>query len=266
MNVFRREFITRLRSTIIWAAVMIVFMLMCMAKFDTITAGGGAAIQSMLKLFPHSIQAMYGMNGLDMTTVAGYFGVCYLFVLVILAVFAGLLGGGVLAREELTHTTEFLYVKPRARRKIVAMKLLVGLLDLVIVWAATVAGSVLAVTQFASMDGFWHPLLYMMLAALVIQLVFFSLGAAAVAIPKSSTRYAWIVAAVVFASYLFYVAAQLSSAANWLHYLSVFSYFNAIDILALHGLKLKYVAVCLAVSLVLLTVTFWRYGKRDMQI
>lgn len=50
------------------------------------------------------------MNSLGLTTVGGYFGVCFLFVANILVVYSGLLGIVFLDDEERDHATEFLYI------------------------------------------------------------------------------------------------------------------------------------------------------------
>lgn len=266
MNVFVHELKLRRKSLVGWAAAMIIFMLMCMAKYHTITANGGATIQQMFKTFPRTIQAVFGINGLDLTTVAGYFGVCFLFVVVALAIQAGLTGAGIIVEEEQDKTTEFLYTKPRGRSSIVTAKLLAGLTMVIMVWGATVAGSVVAINKFAIMGDFSHDFWLLMAAAFMIQLVFFCVGVAAATLINRPNFQSNVVAIILFVNYLLYVAAKLSDKMSWLHYASVLSYFDAVDILHSHNLKPHYLIVCVVVCILMLALGYAGYRQRDLRI
>lgn len=263
MNLFRRELRAHLKALIIWPGAMAIFMLMCMAKYQTISGSNSQALQDMMKSFPHSVQAIFGMTGLDLATVPGYFGVCFLFIVIILAVHAGLSGGNFFAEEEMTHTTEFLYTKPFTRTKIFVTKLLAGLLHVGVLWGVTLAASVAAIGAFAQMDGFWHDFMRLMIAMGIIQLTFYAFGVAAATCFKKSAIYGRAVTIVVFASYLLYVLAQFSSHISWLHYASIFSYFNATDIITAHSLKVHYVTICLLVACLLTLIGKWRFVRHD---
>ncbi len=266
MNLFRRELRAHLKALIIWPSAMAVFMFMCMAKYQTISGDNSGALQQAMKAFPHSVQAIFGMTGLDLATVPGYFGVCFLFIVIILAVHAGLTGGGFFAEEELTHTTEFLYTKPRTRTKIFITKLLAGLLHIIILWAITMIASIVAIGAFAQMDGFWHDFLRLMCAMGIIQLTFYSFGIAAATYFKKSALYGRAVTIAVFASYLLYVFAQFSSHVSWLHYASILSYFNATDIITAHALKIHYIAACLLAACVFILIGRWRFVRHDFTV
>lgn len=264
MNVFWHELRMRRTNTIIWTVTMLIFMVVCMAKYETITAQGGAAITTMFKAFPASVQAIFGMSGLDLTTVAGYFGVCFLFMAVILAVHAGLTGAGVIAQEEADKTAEFLYVKPRGRRAIITAKLLAGIVMLIIVWMASVVGSIIGIEKFAHFGDFMTNFWWLMAAAALIQIAFFAFGAMAVTLTKRAGGYGTLVSIAIFGSYFLYVFAKLSSSFQGLHYLSIFSWFDALDILNRSGLSLHYVIATIALSIVMLAVVYLRYPQRDL--
>ncbi len=266
MNVFWHELAIRRKVLLGWMVAMVVFVLTSMAKYQAVAASGSAAIQQMFATFPRTVQAVFGMNGLDLTTVAGYFGVCFLFIVVILAVHAGLTGISVLAEEEQDKTTEFLYVKPRSRRAIITAKLLAGMTMLIAVWAATAIGSLAGIMKFAQMGDFAHDFWLMMAAAALIQLVFFGLGTAAVAMSTHAALYGRIVAIAIFGSYLLSVLAKLSDRFSWVQYGSIFSYFDAADIVHTHRLKLHYVVLCAALSILLLVATLIGYARRDLRI
>ena len=124
MNVFRHELRQRFKSILVWLAVMAVFIAAAMVKYDTFR-GGGKVVNELLNSFPSTLKAVFGMSGLDLTSISGYIGVTYIFIAVMAAIFAGMLGSNAIAREETGRTVEFLYPKPVSRWTVLAQKLLV---------------------------------------------------------------------------------------------------------------------------------------------
>lgn len=265
MNVFWHELRIQRKSMIIWSICISLLMIVSMAKYEAITAQGGAAIQVMLKTFPSTVQALFGMNGLDLTTVGGYFGVCFLLMAIVMAVHAGLLGASLLAEEENGHTVEFLYVRPIGRPLIVTEKLLAGIINLGVVWAAATVGSIGGIVRFAQFDGFVSDFWRMMVATALIQLMFFSVGLLAAAVSKGSTIYGRTVSIAVFGSYLLYTLAKLSSNFSWAHYVSIFSWYDALDILQTHSLKFHYIVLSIAVSGIAIAAAYVFYNYRDLR-
>ncbi len=266
MNVFWHELRVHRMRTLIWALSVFVFMIISMAKYEAISAQGGAMVNSLLKTMPSTVQAVFGMSGLDLVTIGGYFAVCYLLLAVILAVHAGLAGAGVLAEEESDRTTEFLYVRPRSRRAIVTAKLAAGTVVVGIIWMSAVAGSITGIMKFAKFGDFTPDFWRLMAAAAIIQLVFFSVGVFAAAASKKAVLFGRIVSIAIFGSYLLYVVGKLSPHFAWVHYISIFSWFDAADILNTHALKLHYVVTALIISFTLLVVGLIMYNRRDLRV
>ena len=55
MNVFWHELQMRRKGLIIWSIIMVIFMVMCMAKYEAIAGSGAGAIQLMMKSFPSTV-------------------------------------------------------------------------------------------------------------------------------------------------------------------------------------------------------------------
>ena len=70
MNVFWRELRTYRKSVLLWSAGIVLLLVASMAKFNTLTAGG-MDVNQLLDQFPATVQAVFGMNGLDITTILG---------------------------------------------------------------------------------------------------------------------------------------------------------------------------------------------------
>jgi len=171
MNIFFQELRYRRKAQIGWVAAIIVFMALSVVKFDSLSKDT-AASKVLLDQFPATIQAVFGMTGLDMTSLSGYFGILFIYILVILSVHAGMLGAGVLADEERDKTTEFLLVKPRSRSMIITQKLLAGFVYVATLWGVvviTTVASTLTVSNTGEfMRNFWHFMLALGITQLVV--------------------------------------------------------------------------------------------------
>lgn len=264
MNVFIRELKTHRKGLIAWSAGIAALMWLCLVKFQTISADP-AATTAVLSQMSDTVKAIFGMSGLDAVTLGGYFGICFIFLAILLAVHAALLGTGLLTIEPLTKTTEFLYTKPVGRRRIVTEKLLSGLLQLTILWGVTYLASWGSIAAYASMDGFEATLAVFMAAAALIQLVCFSLGLLTAALLHSAGRAGSVVTGFIFASYALALISQLQGW-EWLRYASIFRYFEAADILRTGLLQPHYVLICLVFSALAVTAVYLRYPHRDLTV
>jgi ABC-2 type transport system permease protein len=265
MNIFFRELHFRLRGQIIWAASIVVFMLLSMTKFNTLSTDASAS-QALLDQFPDTLKALFGMTGLDIMTISGYYGVLFIYIAVMLAIHAGLLGSGVLADEERDKTAEFLYVKPRSRRQIITQKLLAGLVYVVVMWSIVFVLSAVSTMGMSHIETFLQNLGLFMTALLIIQLVIFFAGSFFAAVTKRPHLAAQFVAIVVGGSYLLFALQKLSPALDWLRYVSLFTYFDAASIIDNSSLSVPAVVVCLVFTGVFAVGTYIFYRRRDLNV
>lgn len=262
MNVFRREFWSRRIALVAWSVSMTLFVWTSMVKFQTLTADSGATSQ-LLRSMPNTIKTIFGMNGLDAVTLPGYFGICFLFMAIMLAVHAGLLGSSLLTIEPLTKTSEFLYTRPVSRWQILRSKLAVGGIHLVALWTVTALSSYVSIILYASIRGFGELLAVFMIAGAIIQVVFFALGVFVAAIFRSAQTPAKVIAAAVFGSYVISLMSQFSNY-GFLRPVSIFSAFDAATIVATDTLDTRYVTIYLVVACMLFLVGGRYFLRRDV--
>lgn len=265
MNVFWQELKLRRRSQLGWIVAMVVFMALSVVKFDGLSQDA-AASKALLEQFPATVQAIFGMTGLDLSTLSGYFGVLFIYLLVILAIHAGMVGAGVLADEERDRTTEFLLVKPRSRSQIVTQKLLTGFLYVFMLWSIVVISTWVATLTLTDVGNFMHEFWQFMASLAIVQMTIFTVGAFAAALTKNPKVPTRLVATVVFVSYLIFVLVKLNPDLSALNYISLFSYFDAVNIIHDGRIALLPLAVCGAIMLVNLVGTYVFYRRRDVSV
>ena len=91
MNIIRREIRAHYKGLIGWSVGMLFMVIAGMAKYGAIATGGQQAIQ-LFKTFPKPVLVIAGINGLDVSTVIGYFGVLYLYILLMATIHAAMIG------------------------------------------------------------------------------------------------------------------------------------------------------------------------------
>jgi ABC-2 type transport system permease protein len=175
-NIFRQEFRMQLRSLITWSLAIAALIAFCVSMFSSI-AQDAALLNEMMSKFPKELLSAFGMTGVDLSTVLGFFGFIFLFVQLCLAIQAANYGFGMVSIEEREWTADFLLAKPVSRTQILTSKLLAALSTLaitdIVVWISSV-GLINLVKGTKTYDA---KALFLMLASVVIfQLFFLSVG------------------------------------------------------------------------------------------
>ena len=87
-------------------------------------------MNEMLAKFPPELKAAFGLDGMDLSTVLGFYSLVFLFVQLCLAIQAGNYGFGLVSIEESELTADFLLSKPVSRAQVLTSKLLAALSSL----------------------------------------------------------------------------------------------------------------------------------------
>lgn len=240
-------------------------MVLSVVKFDTL-AQDASMSEALLKQFPATVQAIFGMTGLSLTTLSGYFGVLFIYILVILSIHAGMLGAGLLADEERDRTTEFLLVKPRSRSAIITQKLLAGFLCLVVLWGVVVVTTLAATLSLSNTGEFMRDFWHFMIALGLTQVTVFFLGSFAASLTKNPKLPTRIVASIVFVSYLLFALVKLAPNLDVLKYISLFWYFDAVKVINDGALQPLSIIVFSTLALVSLVGTYVFYRRRDVNV
>ncbi|MFA6808662.1 MAG: ABC transporter permease subunit, partial [Eubacteriales bacterium] len=175
MNILRREIKTNTKALIIWCFGMVAMIGGGMSKYLGLTMSGGS-INDMLELFPQSVLNAYGISGFDLSTALGFYGVLFLYILLIGTIHATMLGANIIAKEERDKTAEFLYIKPVSRSKVITSKLLASLSNILILNIVTGLTSFFIVNYFNKNEEIRRNIFLLMVGLFALQLLFLVIG------------------------------------------------------------------------------------------
>jgi ABC-2 type transport system permease protein len=175
-NIFRLEFNMHLRSVITWSLGVAALIWVFVTMFSTFSADA-ALLNEMMANFPEELLTAFGMSGVDLSTILGYFSLAFLFVQICLAVQAANYGFSLVSIEEREWTADFLLAKPVGRTQILTSKLLAAISGLLItdavVWIASV-GFIQAYKGVATYEA--GRLALLLLTVVPFQLFFLTVG------------------------------------------------------------------------------------------
>jgi ABC-2 type transport system permease protein len=263
-----REMKASTRALIIWSVCMFLGVLSGMAKFTAYTTATatGPSINDLLKTMPTSIKALFGFASFDMATMSGYLALLFIYVELIAAIHAALLGAGIIAKEESDKTTEYLMVKPVSRAAIITSKLVAALLNVIAINVVTLVSFLVIVPLYSKGGDASREILTMMLSMLFVQLIFMSLGAVLAAWMKHPGTSGSVATGLLFTAYFVARVTDMTDKLRFLNVISPFKYFDLAGIVAGHGLNPGVILLSLALVALFCVLTYIFYRKRDLNI
>jgi ABC-2 type transport system permease protein len=176
LTVFRHEFKMRWRSVVTWSAAIGVVMLVYISLFSSF-ASQADQINQLMANYPKELLDAFGLNGTDLSTVMGFFGVVFLFAQILLAIQASNYGFSMVSVEEREWTADFLMTKPVKRTSILTGKLVSALAGLTITNLVVWICSFGFINLFKGTKTYDAGTLLLLLASIIIfQLFFLGVG------------------------------------------------------------------------------------------
>lgn len=262
-NIFLHELKMHLRSAITWSVALAVLIFVFVSLFSSFAADA-RLLSEMLSRFPRELLTAFGLDGVDLSTILGYFSLAFLFVQICLAIQAANYGFSLVSIEEREWTADFLLTKPVTRTQILNSKLLAALGGLfltdVVVWIS----SLVLINAFkgdATYDG--GALLLLMLSIVPFQLFFLAVGLLVSLLVKkvrSVTPYAM---ALGFGMYVLAAFGDMLGE-SFLEQITPFKHFDASYIIQHGAYDLPLVLVSVAVIVVALVGSYLLYTRRDI--
>jgi len=263
MNIFQQEFKMYLRSVVTWSVAVTALILVFVSLFSSF-AQNAALLNEMMTRFPKELLAAFGMTGVDLSTILGFFSLPFLFVQICLAIQAANYGFSLVSVEEREWTADFLLAKPVRRTQILTSKLLavlVGLLitDVVVwvssfVWIALFKGEATYQTSY---------LLLLLLSVVPFQLFFLAVGLMVSLLVKrvrSVTPYAM---ALGFGMYVLSAFGDMLGEST-LEKITPFKHFDPHYIVQHGAYDLPLALISVAVIVISLVGSYVLYTRRDI--
>lgn len=265
MNLFIREMRATRKQLVIWGLCMIFMVAAGMGKYGTIYSTN-QSMNELISQMPKSLRAIMGMGSLDLSKASGYYGMLFLYLILMASIHALMLGAGIIAKEERDKTSEFLLVKPISRPKIITVKLSAALVNILIFNLVTLISSIKMVAYYNHGHSETHDILLLMTGMFLVQLLFLSLGAGIAAIIKKPGHAASIGTVILLATFILSILIDLNPKLDSLKYMTPFKYFEAKNVLADGAVDPVFVTLSLVLTGVFTVAAYFFFHNRDINI
>ncbi|WP_186669779.1 ABC transporter permease subunit [Sporosarcina sp. BP05] len=265
MNIFNREMRANRKSLIIWCVGILFIVGSGMAKYAALS-NTGDSINKLMADMPSSLQALMGIGSLDLATVDGYFGLLYLYLVIMASIHAAMLGATMISKEERDKTAEFLFVKPISRTTVITAKLGASIVIVIVFNLVTLLSSIVFVDFFNTGDSVTAEVALLMGGMFMMQLLFLFLSAAVAAFVKNPKLSIPISTGILLSTFIMSVGIDLKSNLEGLKYVTPFKYYEAKNLLHDGGFDEGFVVLSLLLMVGSILTTYIFYRKRDLHI
>jgi len=265
MNIMKREMKANLKSLIIWSIGVLAMVIAGMGKYAGMN-GTGQTMNELMAEMPKSLQAIMGTSGFDLATALGFYGLLYLYLIVMASIHAVMLGANIIAKEERDKTAEFLLVKPVSRAQVISMKLLTAFIHIVLFNLVTLFSSIIIVERYAEAVTVTEDLSLLMSGMFLLQLIFLLLGSAVAAVYQKSKKASVISTGILLVLFILSILINMTENIEMLKYLTPFKYFEAATILNKGNLEPVFLLLSVFLILAFTTMTYRFYQKKDLNL
>jgi ABC-2 type transport system permease protein len=265
MNIFIREMKANAKSLFFWSIGLIIVIVVEMSEYKS-TSASGQSLNDLIAKMPESLKSLMGGGSLDLSKVSGFYGVLFLYFVLMVTIHAAILGGSIISKEERDKTSEFLFVKPVSRAKIITTKLCAAILNIIILNLATLFSSLIVVNFYNNGEDVTSDILKLMFGMLILQLIFLFMGTAISALSKKPRLPLSITTGILLFMYILSMAIDINSDLEPLKYLTPFKYFEAKNLM--YGGEFQFVFVFLSILIIGVcgSVTYSFYEKKNLSI
>lgn len=260
MTLFFHELKRDRIKLIVWTAAIASMLLISIILYPQMTS----QMDQLGEMFSDmgDFSSAFNMDKINFGEYSGYFAVeCGNVLGLGGALFAAILGVSALAKEERGRTAEFLLTHPISRNYVVAQKLaavVAQILILNIVVALTAAAGTLAIGEKVGAKLFFTVFLGYTLMQLEIACIMFGLSA----FLRGSGMGIGIGMALLL--YFMDILANITEHAEFLKYVTPFSYADGTAIVSKGGIEIKYLIPGMIFAAIGVCAAFIKYNKKDI--
>ena len=261
---FKREMNVNLKSFIIWLSILIgMFFVVFLIYPYIINSDSIKMMDEMMGIFPEEVLKAFNM---DLTSIDTAFGWLktegFVFVLLIIGCYSGILGSNILLKEESDKTIEYLNSLPVKRNDIVISKVLCGLCYIMAMTFILGVFNYIGLSFSGDFDKGQYILLSItpLFSSIVIYFICMFLST----YTNKTKKMIGISLGIVFISYMFQILSTMAKEVEFLKYFSVFTLADIRNVIVNISLNPIMIIISILISILFFSLTVIRYNKKEL--
>lgn len=260
---FKREFKINFKSLVLWTAILLAIYILIFAMYPSlITEETKASLEQMMQSMSQEILASFNMDIVGIETAYGWFKTeGYMFLTIIGGIYAAILGGTILLKEESDKTIEFLYSKPVSRNKIVTSKIICGIVNIFIFTAVMTIGNLIALAGIEDFE-LKEFLMISIIPILLYYMLFFIMLFISTFFKKTKKAMSLGIG-LVFISYFMQIIGNMGENIEIIKKISLFEFVSSRYIILNNSIDMKYLWIGLVIIAIATAGTYYRYNRKE---
>lgn len=261
---FKREMKVNFKSFLIWLLLLIgIFTISFSIYPSIINSDNIKMMDEMMKMFPAEVLKALNMDISSIDSVFGWLkSEGFVFALLLIGCYSGILGSNILLKEESDKTIEYLNSLPIKRSTIVLNKVLCGLLYIVLMVG------ILGIFNYIglSLSGEFDKNLYILLSITPIfssVVIYFGCMFLSTFTHKTK-KMLGISLGIVLISYVLQVLSSLAETTEFLKYFSAFTLADIRNVIMDISINPLLILISIGLSVMFLGLTIIRYNKKEL--
>ena len=261
---FKREMKVNFKSFLIWLLLLIgIFTISFSIYPSIINSDNIKMMDEMMEMFPEEVLKALNMDISSIDSVFGWLkSEGFVFALLLIGCYSGILGSNILLKEESDKTIEYLNSLPIKRSTIVLNKVLCGLLYIVLMVG------ILGIFNYIglSLSGEFDKNLYILLSITPIfssVVIYFGCMFLSTFTHKTK-KMLGISLGIVLISYVLQVLSSLAETTEFLKYFSAFTLADIRNVIMDISINPLLILISIGLSVMFLGLTIIRYNKKEL--
>lgn len=261
---FKRELKVNFKSFLIWTLIIIAFYSVVFLVYPSIINGEEVeSLNEMMKAFPEDLLKAFNMDLASIDSAYGWLkSEGFVFILLIIGCYAGILGSNILLKEENDKTIEYLGTMPIKRKNIVLSKALVGVIYIILTTIAIGIFNYIGLDLSGDFDKKQYILLSItpILSSLPIFFICMFLST----FTNKTKKMLGASLGFVLLSYALNTLSSLSKNVEFLKYFSVFTLSDIRNVIINISININMIIISLLICIIFITVTIIRYNRKEL--
>lgn len=263
--IIRQELRTNLKPLLLWLVPLAIIHAAASLEFSVFQ--GDQNIADAMIQFDILFEAL-GSSVANMTTAEGFISLVSIYIYLPLTIYSGLLGSGIIAKEEKDKTAEYLFTLPVNRNQVIGAKMIVAFAYSILINLGVMATVMVTYSRFDVSDNFYQFIFHMSVGAFLTQVIFLCIGMLLSAVLKYYKKSGSITIAFLVSTYMLSILIGIIDGevnVEFMKYLTPFQYFPSGEMLE-GSFSLVFILIAIIISIISSYLTFYFYKKRDLYI
>ena len=260
----QRELKINLKGFILWTAILIVLFLVVYLIYPSIISSENIdMLDQMMEMFPKEVLKAFNMDIASISSAFGWFKTeGFVFLLLIIGVYSGILGSNILLKEENNKTIEYLHSLPVTRKSILFHKVICGLFYIILMIGITGIFNYVGLELSGDLDRKQYFLLS--ITPIFPTIVIFCLCLFIATFTHKTKNTFGISLGIVFISYFLNIISEMGESVEFLKYASIFTLADIRNVILNTAINPVMIIITILLSVILIILTMIRYEKKEL--